>query len=90
MAQDYAGEIDVIAVGWRSSYAATASRAAELFTSGVVRWTFDQDESVFSAFEVPYQPVTVLVAQGVEIERWFGARGELGIREALDDLLQYG
>ena len=83
------GEIDIIAIGWRSSYTATASRAAELFQSGVIRWTFDEDESVFSLFEIPYQPVTVLVAQGVEVERWLGARGEAGIREALDNLLQY-
>ena len=89
VAQDYAGDVDVVAVAWRSSYEATASGASVLLPSGVVRWGLDDDMSIFSAFEVPYQPVTVLVAGGVEVGRWFGARGEADIRDAMEMLSQY-
>ena len=78
-----------MAVAWRSSYDATANGAAALLASGVVRWGLDADEKVFSAFEIPYQPATVLVAGGVEVERWLGTRGEAGIREAMDRLAAY-
>ncbi len=80
----------MVAVAWRSSYDRTAEVASVLMPSGVIRWSFDGDEEVFSAFEVPYQPVTVLIAQGVEVDRWLGARGEDGLRQAFDGLLQYG
>jgi hypothetical protein len=80
----------VIAVAWRSSYEDAAAAASVLFPSGAVRWACDGDESVFSAFEIPYQPVTVLVAQGVEVERWLGARDAAGIRQALENLSQFG
>jgi len=89
VAQDYVGRVDVIAVAWRSSYEATAIGAAAMLPSGVVRWALDADERVFSAFEIPYQPVTVLVAGGVEVDRWLGARGEEGIRAAMDTLASY-
>ena len=76
-------------MAWLGSYEATAERAAELLPSGLVRWGLDDDRSIFSAFEIPGQPATVLVAQGVEIGRWFGARGEDGIREAFENLSRY-
>ncbi len=84
------GQVDVVAVAWRSSFERTAEMASVLLPSGAVRWGLDPDEKVFSAYEVPYQPVTVLVAQGVEIGRWLGAKPEADIREAMDNLAQYG
>ena len=89
MAQDYVGKVDVIAVAWRSSFERTASVAEALMPSGVIRWGLDESEAVFSAFEVPYQPVTVLVVGGVEVDRWLGAQGEEGLRTAMDELSQY-
>lgn len=82
--------MDVVAIAWRSSYDRTAEVASVLLPSGAVRWGFDPDERIFSAFEVPYQPVTVLVAQGVEVGRWLGGKSEADIRQAMDDLAQYG
>ena len=76
--------MDVIAVAWASTYEKTAGAARGLLTSGVTRWTLDEDESVFSAFEVGYQPVAVLVADGVEVQRWLGALDEDELRPALE------
>ena len=81
--------MDVIAVAWRSSLDRTAAVAEALMPSGAIKWGLDESEAVFSAFEVPYQPVTVLVAGGVEVARWLGARGEEDIRAAMDELSQY-
>lgn len=90
VAQDYLGQVDVVTVAWRSSYEAAAAAAPALLPSGNIRWSFDGDESVFSAFEMPYQPGTVLIVQGVEVDRWLGAKGEDGLRESFEMLKQYG
>ena len=76
--------MDVIAVAWASTYDKTAGAARGLLPSGATRWLLDEDESVFSAFEVGYQPVAVLVAGGVETNRWLGSLDEAQLRRALD------
>ena len=91
MAAEYSDRVEFIAVGWKSSFDATASRAAELMPSGAIRWGLDEGEEVFSAYGVPYQPVTVLITgTDVEVARWPGARSETEIRQALDDLIALG
>ena len=91
MSADYADQVEFIAVGWKSSFDATASRAADLMPSGNIRWGLDENEEVFSVFGVPYQPVTVLITgSDVEVNRWPGARSETEIRQALDDLIALG
>lgn len=91
MAADYADKVEFIAVGWKSSFDATAARAAELMPSGLVRWGLDENEEIFSAYGVPYQPVTVLITgTDVEVDRWPGARSETEIRQALEDLIALG
>ena len=91
VAADYAGQVEFIAVGWKSSFDATAARAAELMPSGIIRWGLDENENVFSTYGVPYQPVTVLITgTDVEVDRWPGARSETEIRRALDDLIALG
>ena len=44
----------------------------------------DEDESVFAAFEVGYQPVGVFVVDGVEVNRWLGTLPEQELRDAFD------
>lgn len=91
MSADYADQVEFVAVGWKSSLDATASRAADLMPSGNIRWGLDENEEVFSVFGVPYQPVTVLITgSDVEVNRWPGARSETEIRQALDDLIALG
>lgn len=91
IAADYVEEVTFVAPAWKGTAEATAARASELLPSGVIRWGLDSDESVFEAFGVPYQPVTVLIAaDGTIFERWAGARDEAAIRRSLDELVSAG
>ena len=88
IAADYADRVDFVAPAWKSSFALTEARANELFESGQVMWGLDEDEDIFSAYGVPYQPVTVLIAaDDTVVEAWPGIRSEEEIRAALDDLI---
>ncbi|MCY3538363.1 MAG: hypothetical protein F4Y75_02940 [Acidimicrobiia bacterium] len=87
LALEYQGQIDVVGVAWASSYEETAEVAQRLLPSGATRWLLDEDDSIFGAFEVGYQPAGVLAANGVIVERWSGAKGEQGLREAFDQVL---
>ncbi|MEX1005013.1 MAG: hypothetical protein WD156_06575 [Acidimicrobiia bacterium] len=88
---DYADEVTFVAPAWKGTLPATTDRAKQLLPSGVIRWGLDEDEVVFQAFGVPYQPVTVLIAaDGTIFERWAGFRDEAGIRESLDQLVPDG
>ena len=91
MAADYADRVEFVAVAWNSTFEKTATRAAELMTSGSMSWGLDEDAKVFSAYGIPYQPWTVLITgSDVEVNRWPGARSEAEIRQALDDLIALG
>jgi len=88
IAADYAEEVTFVAPAWKGTAAATAERAGQLFSSGVIRWGLDADEVVFEAFAVPYQPVTVLIAaDGTIFDRWAGSRDEAAIRRSLGELV---
>jgi hypothetical protein len=66
----------------------TASRAAELLTSGNVRWGLDAEEAIFAAYGVPYQPVSYLITHdGIVKTSWAGAVGEAELRAELDALV---
>ncbi|REK20806.1 MAG: hypothetical protein DWQ40_04970 [Actinobacteria bacterium] len=88
IAAEYADRVDFVAPAWKSSFEATAARAAELFQSGEIMWGLDEDEQIFELYGVPYQPVTVLIAaDDTVVEAWAGLRDEAEIRAALDDLI---
>ncbi|MDE0351968.1 MAG: hypothetical protein OXM57_04710 [bacterium] len=87
VAAEYAGQVDVIAVAWASTYDKTASAARGFLTSGATRWLLDEDNSIFAAFEVTYQPVGVFAVSGVEVNRWFGSIPEQELRQAFTDAL---
>lgn len=77
-----------MAPAWKSGFEAAQSRAQELLTSGQIMWGLDEDEEVFEAYGVPYQPVTVLIAaDDTVVEAWAGLRDESEIRAALDNLI---
>ena len=76
--------MDVVAVAWASTYEKTASASRGYLRSGATRWLLDEDESVFAAFEVGYQPVGVFVVDGVEVNRWLGTLPEQELRDAFD------
>lgn len=84
LAGEYVGKVDVIAVAWASTYEKTASAARGFLTSGATRWLLDEEQSVFAAFEVNYQPVGVFVVNGVEVNRWLGSLPEEEVRQAFE------
>jgi hypothetical protein len=89
LAAEYSDEVDFVAPAWKSTFAATRDRAQELFQSGEIMWGLDAEEEVFSAYGVPYQPVTVLIAgDHTVVEAWDGLRPEEEIRAAIDDLIE--
>jgi hypothetical protein len=89
LAAEYSDRIDFVAPAWKSSLAATRDRANELFRSGQIMWGLDAEEVIFTAYGVPYQPVTVLIAgDDTVVEAWDGLRAEDEIRSALDDLIE--
>jgi hypothetical protein len=89
LAAEYSDRVDFVAPAWKSSFGATESRAEELFQSGEIMWGLDEEEEIFIAYGVPYQPVTVLIAADRTIvEAWDGMRPEPEIRAALDDLVE--
>jgi hypothetical protein len=88
LAEEYADRVAFVAPAWKASFEATASRASELMPSGAIQWGLDEQEIVFQAYGVPYQPVTVLIgADGTVVDSWAGALGESELRTAIEGLL---
>jgi thioredoxin-like negative regulator of GroEL len=48
------------------------------------------DDTIWNLYGVPGQPASVLIAQGVIVDQWFGAAGEDTLRERLDRLVSLG
>lgn len=67
--------------------ASTASEAANLLTDNV---PWGLDDSIWDLYGIPGQPATVLVAQGVIVDQWFGAQSEEFLRERIDELIALG
>lgn len=85
VAADLGDRVRFLAVAGRSTQELTAERAGELFSH--LDWALADD--VWRAFDVPYQPVTVLLSGGadkVEVDRWFGALSEEDIRSRVERL----
>lgn len=88
LAAEYSDRVAFVAPAWKGGLEETASRAAELMPSGEIMWGLDEDESIFAAYGVPYQPHTVLIASdGSIVERWPGARPEEELEAAIERLL---
>ena len=88
LATEYADRVDFVAPAWKSTFELTEMRANQLFQSGEIMWGLDEDEDIFEAYGIPYQPVTVLIAaDDTVVEAWDGLRAEQEIRAALDALI---
>ncbi len=88
LATEYADRVDFVAPAWKSTFELTEMRADQLFQSGEIMWGLDEDEDIFEAYGIPYQPVTVLIAaDDTVVEAWDGLRAEQEIRAALDALI---
>lgn len=87
-AAEYSDRVDFVAPAWKSDFASTEARARELFQSGAIMWGLDSEELIFGLYEVPYQPVTVLIASDDTIvETWPGLRDEDEIVQAIQSLI---
>ncbi len=88
LAAEYGDRVDFVAPAWKSSFEATEARANELFHSGEILWGLDEEEEIFSLYDIPYQPVTVLIAADqTVVDAWAGVRPEDETRVALEDLI---
>jgi hypothetical protein len=89
LAAEYADRVAFVAPAWKGTADATAERADELMTSGVIQWGLDVEEQVFAAYGVPYQPVTVLIgADDTIVDSWAGALAEDELRARIEALLE--
>jgi hypothetical protein len=88
LAAEYGDRVAFVAPAWKGTPEDTAARAAELMPSGEILWGLDEEEAVFGAFGIPYQPATVLIdSDGRIVDSWAGARSEAEMRSALESLL---
>lgn len=85
VAADYQDDVTFLAVGGRSDLAKTAIAADELFSDNLM-WGYSPD--IWALYGIPGQPATVLIADGVIVDQWFGAIGEDALRERLDHLVE--
>ena len=89
VAPDYLDQITFLAVAGSSSPEASATRVGDWFSPDRLLWGYSDD--LWVLYNVPYQPVSVLVSSdNVIVERWFGAVGEEELRAALDRLAAIG
>lgn len=88
LAVEYADRVVFVAPAWKGTMEATRQRAAEVMPSGRILWGLDETEEIFSAYGVPYQPVTVLITEDKRIfDSWPGALGEEELRARIEALL---
>jgi hypothetical protein len=84
VAADYQDDVTFLAIAGRSDIERTAAGASELFSDNLL-WGLD--DGIWDLYGVPGQPSTILVADGVIVDRWFGAAPEDLLRERLDRLV---
>jgi len=84
VANDYLDEIAFVAIAGRSDMGRTAEVADGLFSDNL-RWGLD--DGIWDTYGVRGQPTSVLVSQGVVVDVWFGAIGDVAIRDRLDRLV---
>ncbi len=84
VASDYVEDVTFLAVAGRGDLGATQEEAERLFSENL-NWGLD--DSIWDLYGVPGQPASILIAEGVVIDRWFGALDEAELRERLDNLV---
>ena len=86
VAADYQDSVTFLAVAAKGTLGATAQAADELFSENLL-WGLDEEQQVWDLYGVPGQPATVLIAQGVVVDMWFGVSDADFLRERLDRLV---
>jgi hypothetical protein len=84
VASDYLDDITFLAVAGRGELGATRERAGTMFSDNLL-WGLD--DSIWGLYGIPGQPASVLITDGVVVDLWFGAIGEVELRKRLDNLV---
>ena len=87
VAADYQDDVKFLAVAGKADIGPTAAAANELFSDNL---TWGLDNQIWDLYGVPGQPATVLIAQGVVVDMWFGATSDEFLRERIDNLISLG
>lgn len=75
-------------MAWKGTLEDTKAEAERLIPSGTIRWGLDDDESIFAAYGVPYQPVTMLITHDKIVKTgWPGVLSEQEIRAEIEALI---
>jgi hypothetical protein len=84
VANDYVDDVTFLAIAGRGDLGATREEAARLFSDNL-KWGLD--DSIWDLYGVPGQPASILIANGVVIDGWFGALDPAELRSRLDNLI---
>ena len=76
----------MLALARNSNPTKAAQKVAELLESGLVQWGFDEQLEVSGLYSIPGQPVSVLIYQNVEVDRWLGTTPPGAWQESLERL----
>jgi len=87
VAADYQDDVTFLAVAGKAEMGPTAEVADELFSSNL-QWGLGPQ--IWELYGVPGQPSTVLIAQGVVVDMWFGATSPEFLKERIDNLITLG
>ena len=84
MANDYVDDVTFLAIAGHGDLGATREEAARLFSDNLM-WGLD--DSIWDLYGIPGQPASILIANGVVVDGWFGALDPAELRQKLDNLV---
>jgi len=84
VANDYLDDVVFLAVAGRGDLGATREAASQTFSDNL---DWGLDDSIWDLYGIPGQPASILVTNGVVVDKWFGAIGDQELRTRLDNLL---
>lgn len=84
VSNDYLDVVTFVAVAGRAGLDATRERAETMFSDNLL-WGLD--DSIWDLYGIPGQPSSILITDGVVVDRWFGEIGEQELRKRLDNLV---
>jgi len=87
VAANYQDDVAFLAVAGKADMGPTAEVAGELFSDNLM-WGLDNQ--IWELYGVPGQPATILIAQGVVVDMWFGATSAEFLTERIENLITLG
>jgi len=81
VSNDYLDDVSFLAIAGRGDLDKTTEIAEGLFSDNI---SWGLDDSVWDLYGVRGQPTSLVVVEGVVVDFWFGAIGEVSLRERLD------